>query len=105
MPDERLRRQVVEAVAHGLLPSKLPSKTWGGFGSGSGCAVCGHTITTEQLETEFEDGDRRPYRLHIQCFAAWEAVARPASLREPALPLALNAEYSPADGYAPKGTG
>jgi hypothetical protein len=76
MPDQRLQRHVIEAVARGLLPPLLPEKTWDGFGDGSPCSVCGHAITTEQLETDFEDSGRRPYHLHIQCFATWEAVAR-----------------------------
>lgn len=97
MPDERLHRNVLQAIARGLLPASLPTKTWGGFGNGNSCSVCGHTITAEQLETEFENGARRPYHLHIQCFAAWEAIARSSRLAEPALPL------SEPDGYSAVG--
>lgn len=96
MPDERSRRQVVEAVARGLLPTNLPSRTWGGFGVGDSCAACGHPITPEQLETEFEDSRRRPYHLHIQCFAAWEAVVTTGRANAPALPQTLSDGYSPA---------
>ena len=102
MPDERSRRRILEAVARGLLPSNVPSKTWGGFGSGHSCAACGHSIDSDQLETEFEDSGRRPYHLHIQCFATWEAVVRTAS--EPALPLTLNGGYSPIGEYPGEGT-
>lgn len=94
MPDERVRRQIVEAMAHGLLPSSLPTKTWGGFGSGNPCSACRKIIAAEQLETEFEDAHRRAYYLHIQCFAAWEAaIPRKYS---PVLPLSLNDGYSAA---------
>jgi hypothetical protein len=37
MPDEQIRRHVVEAMAHGLLPASLPTRTWGGFGSNNLC--------------------------------------------------------------------
>jgi hypothetical protein len=95
MPDEQVRRHIVEAMAHGLLPASLPTMTWGGFGSDDLCSACRKSITTEQLETEFEDAGRRVYRLHIQCFAAWEAAM--PSKQSPALPLALTDGYSAAD--------
>ena len=100
MPDERVRRQIVEAMAHGLLPSSLPTRTWGGFGGGDLCSACRKIITTEQLETEFEDSRRQAYHLHIQCFAAWEA-AIPRKYA-PALPLSLNDGYSAADEQPPR---
>ena len=76
MPDERMRRRVLQAVSIGQLPTRLPSKTWGGFGSGGTCSLCGRSITADQLETEFDDGERtdRSYHLHLQCQAAWESV-------------------------------
>jgi hypothetical protein len=94
MPDERLRRQVLEAVARGLLPSSLPPKAWGGLGNGNPCSACGRLITSEQLETEFEDDARRAYHLHMQCFATWEAVTAPWRSAEPTLPLSLDDRYS-----------
>jgi hypothetical protein len=94
MSDERVRRRVLEAVARGLLPPSLPRRSWGGFGSGKPCSVCGRTITTEDLETEFEDGARRPYHLHLQCFATWEALTVSTSNAESVLPLAVSDGYS-----------
>lgn len=104
MADERLRRQILEGVAKGLLPWSLPKRTWGGFGNGDPCCVCGKTITAQQLETEFEDAAHRPYHVHMQCFSAWEDIAG-SEAPEPALPLSLNDGYSAAgDRYPPKGS-
>ena len=89
MPNELSRKLVMEAIAHGRLPPALPRKTWGGFGDGHLCTVCGTPVTAEQIETEFEAGGRA-YHLHIQCFAAWELAS---SAAEPGLPLAHR------DGY------
>jgi hypothetical protein len=94
MPDERVRRHIVEAMAQGLLPASLPTRTWGGFGSDNLCSACRKMITAEELETEFEDAGRRVYHLHIQCFAAWEAAMR--QKQSPTLPLSLNDGYSAA---------
>ena len=96
MPDERVRRHVLAAIAQGVLPASLPRKTWGGYGTGERCLGCGRTITTDQLETEFEDSGRRQYHLHIQCFAAWEVLAGPRGVPEPSLPPSLNGGYSAA---------
>jgi hypothetical protein len=89
MPDERLRRYVLDAIARGALPPSLPRKTWGGFGAGERCSACGRTIRTDQLETEFEDSERRPFHLHIQCFATWEVLAVSRGASEPSLPVSL----------------
>jgi hypothetical protein len=102
MPDKRLQRHIREAVSRGLLPATVPRKTWGGFGTDSPCAVCGLLITPEQLETEFEDGGRRSYRLHIHCFATWEAIARSIGTN-PGLPLSLNDGYDFRDEQSPLG--
>jgi len=96
MTDERLRTQVLSAVAQGLLPADLPKKTWGGSGSGNACAVCGKPISTEEIETEFENGGSHAYHLHIHCFAAWEAVVRSSRGAKPYLPLSLDDRYSAA---------
>jgi hypothetical protein len=93
MPDERVRRRVMEAVARGLLPPSIPKRSWGGFGSDNPCSVCGRTITTEEIETEFEDGARRLYHLHMQCFATWEALTVSTRNAESLLPLPPSAGY------------
>jgi hypothetical protein len=92
MPDERSRQLILGAMARGQLPASLPRKTWGGFGDGHACCVCGRPVTSEQIETEFEAGGLS-YHLHIQCFAAWEVAAASGRIAEPGLPLAQH------DGY------
>ena len=96
MPDERVRRHVLAAMARGALPPSLPPKTWGGFGAGERCSGCGRTISSDQLETEFEDSERRLYHLHIQCFATWEVLTVSRTASEPSLPVSLSGGYSAA---------
>jgi hypothetical protein len=103
MSDDRLRKRVLEAMARGLLPPSLPRTTWGGFGTDTPCSGCGKTITTDQLETEFEDGGRRQYHFHIQCFATWEALIGSRPTDETALPLAVNDGYSSAGEQSSSG--
>jgi hypothetical protein len=103
MSDERVRKRVLDAMARGELPPLLPRTTWGGFGTGTLCSGCGKTITTDQLETEFEDGARRQYHFHIQCFATWEALMGSGRAHETGLPLSLNDGYSSAREQSPSG--
>jgi hypothetical protein len=98
MPGENARNRVLQAISSGQLPTRLPRKTWEGAGSGDRCDLCGHPITADQLETEFEDGDRRTYRLHLQCHTAWDAVV---SNRHAMLDAGLQMVVD--DGYAPPG--
>jgi len=99
MPDERLRKLAMDAVAQGQLPTALPRKMWGGFGDGQVCTVCGRPITSEEVEAEFEAGCHS-YHLHMQCFAAWEVAAATARIAEPALPIAQHDGYDFADEYS-----
>jgi hypothetical protein len=59
-------------VAAGLLPSASPVKIWAGFGGGEPCSACDVPVSRGQTEYEFEH-ESRPYRLHLACFALWEA--------------------------------
>jgi hypothetical protein len=90
MPDERLRRLVLQAISNELLPPALPTKTWGGFGDDHTCSVCQKPITCDELETEFIGAGSRSYYLHMQCFAAWEAIAMAS--RAPGLVLQHSAD-------------
>ena len=108
MPDEIRRRQVLEAIASGRLPSRLPTTSWAGYGSGATCSVCRQLIDADQLETEFKDRDAsgRTYYLHLQCLAAWESIsATRAHAAKPALQLVADGSYSPThELQAGKGT-
>ena len=79
MPDEPiLREQARAAIRDGELPSRRPTRTWGGPGVGADCAVCGVPVTTDEMELEIQfarDGGNPgldKYHVHIRCFAAWE---------------------------------
>jgi len=79
MADEAaLRERARIALNEGRLPARQPDRTYGGHGTGAGCALCGLKTAKEEaeLEIEFDRGgtirgmDR--YYLHPHCFAAWE---------------------------------
>jgi hypothetical protein len=79
MPDEsRLREQARAAIQSGKLPSRAPTRTWGGPGVGAACTVCDLPVTKNELEFEIQfarDGDNPgldKFHVHIRCFAAWE---------------------------------
>jgi hypothetical protein len=99
MPDEIRRRQVLEAIAAGRLPSRLPTTSWAGYGSGAVCSVCRKLIDADQLETEFKDrgASGRTVYLHLQCLAAWESVtATAAHAAAPVLQGVADGGYSSA---------
>jgi hypothetical protein len=76
--DPILQEQAHDAIRSGRLPSRNPDRTLGGPGSGEACAVCGEQIRLHMTELEIQfshDGavsDPPRFRLHHQCFAAWE---------------------------------
>jgi hypothetical protein len=79
MPDEPIPREKArEAIRSGKLPSRRPDRTWGGPGVGVVCAICGLTVTKDQMviEMQFAYGGPSPgldkFDLHVRCFAAWE---------------------------------
>jgi hypothetical protein len=78
MPDDPILREKARvAIQTGKLPSRAPTRTWGGPGVGAPCAICGLPVTTDEVEFEIEfarDGDNPgldKFHLHIRCFAAW----------------------------------
>lgn len=81
MADEHtLREKAREAIRSGRLPSRRPDRTFGGPGIGASCAVCGESVTRDQMELEVEFNRHGPTpgldrcHLHTRCFAAWGAV-------------------------------
>jgi hypothetical protein len=69
----------------GKLPNQSPQRVWGGWGSGSECAICGKSVSQGQAELELEflggDGFTLPttYIVHADCFAAWDSERKAAS--------------------------
>ena len=80
MNDHRfaLREKARQGIQSGKLPTRRPSDTWGGFGSGALCAVCDMRLGPGDVEIEFEvrpEGAANgvAYMMHVACHAAWEA--------------------------------
>ena len=79
MPDEvPLREKAREGIRNGRLPTKNPSRTYGGPGAEKPCALCGEIVTRQETEFEIEfsrhgvDLGFDRYHFHPRCFAAWE---------------------------------
>jgi hypothetical protein len=79
MPNEAALRRLARLVLeNGTLPRRDPDWTRGGPGIDVPCNVCGHPITSDQVEYEVQfalDGgnpgwDR--FHLHLRCFVVWE---------------------------------
>ena len=68
---ERIARKVDE----GSLPLEMPDKMYAGYGSGQPCDGCDQRITLQQVEYEFEVGERR-FRMHMGCAGLLEAERR-----------------------------
>jgi hypothetical protein len=83
MSDESLLREKARAaIQTGKLPSRTPTRTWGGPGVNAPCEICGIAVTADQMEFEIQfarDGDNPgldKFHVHIRCFAAWEFERR-----------------------------
>lgn len=71
--------QLVELARRGLRGGTLPRvrdfRTWGGAGSGHGCAVCGEPIEPSAFEIEVAwtepSGGSGTALMHVKCQAAW----------------------------------
>jgi len=63
--EAELRPIARERIATGQLPREVPTKMWGGPGSGQPCALCDKPIRHEEVELELEvhmDENVRPLR-------------------------------------------
>lgn len=74
--EEKLRPIARERIAKGQLPCEVPSRMWGGRGTGKPCALCDRPIEWEDGELEVEervvDGAVQIYRFHIVCQSVWQ---------------------------------
>jgi hypothetical protein len=74
-----LRAAARRAISNGVIPTQKHIGTWGGFGCGARCCICGEAIRVEQLEFEIDfpragaATAESSYHLHAACFHAWEA--------------------------------
>jgi hypothetical protein len=62
---------IPDKLAHGLLPTVKPLKTFAGLGNGRLCDGCERSITATDLEYELDFADERTVRLHKDCLAIW----------------------------------
>ena len=75
--ESALRAQARQVIRSGTLPSRLPSRVWGGPGVDARCSVCEQPVTADQFEVEIafahdDDPGLDTYHVHGPCFAAWE---------------------------------
>jgi hypothetical protein len=105
--ESTLRQKAREALRTGRLPDRSPERMWGGPGSGADCAICGNSLTREELGFEIEfsgdgEGSRTVnHHVHIRCFAAWEFERRhgqePQEILSVTSPVPSAKRASPAD--------
>jgi len=74
--ETELRQRARELISSGRLPGLTPKNVWGGHGSGEQCALCGKSISRDEVEYEIEDRTQGNaavlYRFHFLCHAAWQ---------------------------------
>ena len=85
-----VRRTVRILLASGALRPLRGRVTWGGYGSGHACSVCGQPVGRSEVEYEVDDG--RP-GCHFACFVVWheESRAYTKTTATPARPVAIAA--------------
>jgi len=72
----QLARVVRDALRAGRIPSRPADQTWGGPGSGGGCAICSERLDSGGVEYELEfarGAGAGSYRVHVACCMTWEA--------------------------------
>jgi hypothetical protein len=58
-----------------VLPNRSPDRISGGLGAGGSCAICGRTVSADELELQLEfAGERQDcHAVHLGCYSAWKA--------------------------------
>ena len=69
--ENELRARARTLMEHGELPAETPSSTYGGYGSGERCSLCGEPIARTEVEYEVAYSNDA-YRFHFLCHAAWQ---------------------------------
>lgn len=78
VPRAELERQAVEALQAGKLPALRVGRFSGGFGSGTQCALCEHTVRPEHLSAEVTLPEGW-LEMHAECFHAWQSAVPPGA--------------------------
>jgi hypothetical protein len=75
-----LRARARELIRSGKVPSRLPSRRWGGRGTGDPCTLCGKPVEPSEVGFEIDfgaDGDGGcSHDFHDHCLAAVEHELR-----------------------------
>jgi hypothetical protein len=89
MDDDDLRSKARTAIANGKLPADIPTRMWGGGGTGATCVVCDLFINRGDVEVDIEfdrDADVLhvdKYQFHLRCLTAWERERGPSRAQIP----------------------
>lgn len=73
--ENELRLRARALIERGVLPDNFPAQTWGGYGAGKPCSLCGQAIQQDDVEYEVEDRSGETpslYQFHFMCHAAWQ---------------------------------
>ena len=74
MNEEDLRAMVRALLQSRVLPGRRPDRTWGRPGRNLACSVCTLPIGRDEIELEVHFA-LDVYRVHTECFAAWQREA------------------------------
>jgi len=75
--DSELTQRALRRIRAGRLPPQEPARVWAGHGSGEVCALCDSTISSKDLQYEFElesDGLPRGFQFHIRCARLYQGA-------------------------------
>ena len=71
--DAELRAIARAHISDGRLPVMSAHAVFAGYGSGTGCHLCGQPIERHQVEYEVRDArNARSLSFHLTCHAAWQ---------------------------------
>jgi hypothetical protein len=74
---ESLRDAARQRIEQLRLPSRKPTRIWGGRGTGLPCSLCDKPILDTEPEMELEYADAAAgatVRFHLQCQSVWDEV-------------------------------
>jgi hypothetical protein len=76
-PESELTRRALQRIRAGLLPPQEPARVWAGHGRGEVCALCDSTISSKDLQYEFElelGGSPCGFQFHIRCAQLYQGA-------------------------------
>ena len=72
MSAKEVHALIRERIRIGQLPGGPGDKTYGGKGSNTACACCGHTITWHEIEYEVHFRSfQHAFSMHLDCYRMW----------------------------------